>query len=128
VKTLQTVTAVVEASAGLALMGFPSVTASLLLGVDLNSSAAVNLAHVGGAAILTLAIACWLARRDSDGVVSHGLVAAMAFYNIAVAGVLTIANFGDGLDGVLLWPAVAFHAAMSAWCVTNLLRRNEAAL
>jgi hypothetical protein len=120
-KTLQTVTAVVEAGAGLALMGFPSVTASLLLGTPLNSSAAVSLARVGGAAILTLAIVCWLARRDAHSLASQGLVAAMAFYNIAVAGVLAFPHFGDGLHGVLLWPAVAFHVAMSAWCVASLL-------
>jgi hypothetical protein len=38
-KTLQTVTAVVEAGAGLALLGFPSATASLLLGMLLVSPA-----------------------------------------------------------------------------------------
>jgi hypothetical protein len=119
-KTLQTVTAIVEAGAGLALLSLPSVTASLLLGTPLNSTAAVILARVGGAAILTLAIVCWMARRDTHGLASQGLVTAMAFYNIAVAGVLLFAYFGDGLHGLLLWPAVAFHVAMSAWCVTNL--------
>ena len=121
-KALQTVTAVVEAGAGLALICLPSLTASLLLGMALNSSAAVNLARIGGAAILTVAIVCW-SSRDARGSASRGLVAAMAFYNIAVVGILAIANFGDGLHGVLLWPAVAFHAAMSAWCVINLLRK-----
>jgi hypothetical protein len=124
-KTLQTVTAVVETGAGLALMGFPSVTASLLLGTPLNSSAAESLARVGGAAILTLAIVCWLARRDAHRPASQGLFAAMTFYNIAVAGVLVLAHFGGGLHGVLLWPAVAFHVAMGVWCVTSVLGKDE---
>ena len=123
-KLLQTVTAVVEAGAGLALICFPLVTASLLLGAALNSSVPVALARIGGAAILSLAIVCWLSRH-AHGSASHGLVAAMIFYNIAVVGVLAIANFGDGLHGVLLWPAVAFHAGMSAWCVINLLRNER---
>jgi hypothetical protein len=124
-KALQTVTAVVEAGAGLALTGFPSLTASLLLGMPLNSSAAVNLARVGGAAILSLTIICWLARQDAHGPAAQRLVVAMTFYNIAVAGVLAFANLNDGLHGVLLWPAVTFHAAMSAWCVGSLLGNDE---
>ena len=121
-KTLLTVTAAIEAGAGLALLGVPSVTASLLFGAPLDSPPAVGLARVGGAAILALAIVCWLARRDADGRTSRGLVAAMTFYNVAVAAVLAFASFGDGLYGVLLWPAVAFHAAMATWCIINLLK------
>jgi hypothetical protein len=46
-KTLLVATAVVEAGAGLALLGLPSVTASLLFGAPLDSPAAVSLARVG---------------------------------------------------------------------------------
>ena len=45
----------------------------------------------------------------------------MVFYNLAVAGVLASAGFGDGLHGMLLWPAAAFHVAMGAWCVRYYL-------
>ena len=127
-KTLQTVTAVVETGAGLALLGFPSATASLLLGMPLGSPAAVSLARVGGAAILTLAIVCWFARRDAYGLASRGLIVAMVFYNFTVAAVLTLASLGHGLSGVLLWPAVAFHLVMDGWCFASLLRRDEGAL
>jgi hypothetical protein len=127
-KALLTVTAVIEAGAGLALLGLPSATASLLLGTPLDSPAAVTLARIGGAAILTLAIICWSARRDGHSPASRGLVGAMLFYNIAVAGVLAFASFGYGLYGALLWPAIAFHVAMSAWCVTCLLGKDEGVL
>jgi hypothetical protein len=112
---LITVTTVVEAGAGLALLGLPSVTASLLFGMPLDSAAAVNLARIGGAAIVALAIICWLARRDEDSVASQGLVAAMLFYNVAVAGLLAFASIGQDMHGILLWPAVAFHFVMAAW-------------
>jgi hypothetical protein len=126
-KTLLTMTAVIEAGAGVALLGFPSATASLLLGSSLDSPAAASLARVGGAGILALAIVCWLARPDAQSLASRGLVVAMLFYNIAVAGVLATASLGDGLHGVLFWPAVAFHVTMSVWCVTSLLRKDQRA-
>jgi hypothetical protein len=117
-------TAIVETGAGVVLLGLPSVTASLLLGAALETSAAVSLARVGGAAILALSIVCWLT-RDAQGRAARGLVTAMVFYNLAVAGVLASAGFGDGLHGMLLWPAAAFHVAMGAWCVA-ILSRSQA--
>jgi hypothetical protein len=118
-KTFLTVTAIVEAIAGFALLAAPSLTASLLLGAPLDSSAAVSLARVGGAAILALSIVCWLASRDAQSPAARGLVAAMLFYNFAVAAVLVFAGVSDGLHGALLWPAVAFHLAMGAWCAAS---------
>jgi hypothetical protein len=123
-KILLTVTAAVELGAGLALLGVPPVTASLLLGEGLETSAAVSLARVGGAAILALSIVCWLT-RDAEGLAARGLVTAMVFYNFAVGGVLAFASFGDGLHGILLWPAVAFHVVMGAWCVARLSRSHD---
>jgi hypothetical protein len=123
-KTLLTATAIVEAGAGLALLAVPSITASLLLGTSLDSPAALSLARVGGAAILTLALVCWLARDDAQSRAARGVIVAMLFYNFAVAAVLTFAGF-DGLHGVLLWPAVAFHASMGAWCIANLPKSSS---
>src|SRR5882757_7484912 len=119
-KTLLTVTAIIEAGAGLALLAVPSLTASLLLGTPLDSPAAASLARVGGAAILALALVCWLARRDARSPASRGLIVAMVFYNFAVAAVLALAGVSDGLHGVLLWPAVVFHVAMGGWCVGRI--------
>jgi hypothetical protein len=127
-KTLQTVTAIIEASAGLALLAVPSITASLLLGTLLDSSAAVSLARVGGAAILALAIVCWLASRDAQSSAWRGLIVAMLFYNFAVAAVLAFAGLSDGLHGVLLWPAVLFHLAMGGWCIASLQRKDQGVL
>lgn len=126
-KILLTVTAVIETGAGLALLSVPSVTASLLLGAGLETSTAVSMARIGGAAILALSIVCWLT-RDAQGNAARRLVTAMVFYNVAVAGVLASARFGDGLHGVLMWPAVAFHVAMGAWCVATLSRSHNEAL
>jgi hypothetical protein len=114
---LQTVTAVIEAVTGTALLALPSDTTSLLFGTPLGSLAAESLARVGGAAIVALAIVCWLARRDAHGIASQGVVVAMLFYNVAVADVLAFVSYVHDLRGMLLWPAVAFHVAMAGWCV-----------
>jgi hypothetical protein len=127
-RALQTVTAVIEAGAGLALLALPSLTASLLLGTSLESPAAVTLARVGGAAIIALAIFCWSARGNLYRSVLQGVVVALLFYNLAVAGVLAFAYLGLDLHGILLWLAVAFHIAMAAWCVATLLRSEEGVL
>jgi hypothetical protein len=125
-KKLLIVTAIVEAGAGVALLGLPSVTASLLLGTALETNAAVSLARVGGAAIVALSIVCWLTREAQERA-ARGVITAMVFYNLAVAGVLVSASFADDLRGMLLWPAVAFHVAMGAWCIATLSQSHDRA-
>lgn len=126
-KTLLTVMAIIEAAAGLALAGVPSTTAWLLFEAPLGSAAAVGMARIGGAAILALAIICWLAPRHTHGPVARSVIVAMLFYNFAVAFMLAFAGFGQGPHGILLWPAVTFHLATGGWCVAALHRGMGAA-
>jgi hypothetical protein len=124
---LKTVTAVIEAMTGVALLALPSDTTPLLFGTPLGSPVAESLARVGGAAIVALAIVCWLARRDAHGLASQGVVVALLFYNVAVADVLAFVSYVHDLHGILLWPAVAFHVTMAGWCVvTNRWRFGTA--
>jgi hypothetical protein len=119
-KNLQTVTALIEAGAGLALGCFPSAAVALLLGSPLDSPAAVILGRVAGAALLALGVACWLARGDAQSRAARGLVAAMVVYNFAAVALFVFAGIGLGLYGVALWPAVVLHAAMGVWCIACL--------
>jgi len=121
-KTLQTVTAVIEMGAGLALLCFPSTTVALLLGSPLDTPSALTVARVGGAGLLSLGVACWLARGDTQSRATRGLVAAMLLYDVAAVAILAFAGIGFGLHGVALWPAVLLHAVMTVWCVTCLRR------
>ena len=120
-KTLQTVTAVIELGAGFALMCCPSPTAALLVGAA-GGACRLKRARVGGAALLTLGVACSLGRGDTQSRAARGLVAAMLFYNLAVASVLAYAGLGYRLHGVALWPAVVLHAGMAVWCIASLGR------
>src|SRR6266516_5166577 len=121
-KRFLTLTAIIEAATGLALIAVPSVVVRLLLGSPLDTSAAVMLGRVAGAALLALGVACWLARDDTQSRAAKGLVVAMLMYNLVATAVLAFAGIGLGLHGVLLWPAVVLHAVMGAWCVACLRR------
>ena len=116
-KTLHTATAVIEFGAGLALVCDPSALVALLVGAPLETPAALTVARIGGAAVLSLGVACWIARNDTHSRAASGLVAAMTLYNIATVATLIFAAFGLGLRGVALWPAVALHTLMAVWCV-----------
>ena len=121
-KRLLKLTAIIETATGLGLLAVPSVVVRLLLGSPLDTSAAVMLARVAGAALLALGVACWLARDDTQSRAARGLVVAMLIYNIAATALLAFAAIGLRLHGVALWPAVVLHAVMGAWCVACLGR------
>jgi len=119
--SLYTTTAVIELGAGLALLGCPSATVMLLAGAPLETSAALTAARVAGAALLTLGVACWLARDDTQSLAARGLIAAMVLYNLGVAVILGVAGIRSQPVGVALWPAFVLHATMTAWCIGSLL-------
>jgi len=121
--TLLIVTAVIEAATGVALLVRPSVPVAILLGSSLDAPAALTVARVAGAALLTLGVACWFAR--DDGRAATGLVAAMLVYNIAAVAILTFAGISSGTAGVGLWPAVVLHAGLAVWCIVSPRRVSE---
>jgi hypothetical protein len=111
----------IEGGAGVALLCLPSAAAVLLLGKPLEPPAALTVARIGGAALLTLGVACWLARSDTQSLAARGLVSAMVIYNISVALILGDAGIRSRSVGVLLWLAVILHTAMTFWCVVSVV-------
>lgn len=104
----------------MALLCTPSRAAELLLGAPLESPDAITVARVGGAGLLTLGAAFWLARGDSQSRAAKGLTSAVVIYNVAVVFILGIAGIRAERVGVLLWPAVVLHTAMTVWCIVSL--------
>ena len=116
-RALLVVTALLEGVTGLMLVALPSQLATLLLGSSLEAPAALTVARIAGAALVALAMTCWLARDDGQSRAARGLVAATAVYHTGVALVLAYASIGLALSGLGLWPTVLFHTAMTAWCL-----------
>jgi hypothetical protein len=114
-KKLLTITAIIEAATGLGLLAAPAVVAQLLLGGTLDTPAALTVARVGGAALLTISVACWLSRENG-----RALVAAMLLYNVIVVGVLVYAALALALSGFGLWPAIGLHTVLAGWCAAAL--------
>jgi hypothetical protein len=86
----------------------------------LDTPAGVALARVAGLALVALAVACWLARHDSQSRAGRGVLVAMFIYNAGAATMLAYGGMGLGLSGIGLWPAVLLHAALTAWCLVCL--------
>lgn len=119
-KNLLVLTAVLEAATGIALLALPAVAVSLLLGEQLESSGALVVARVTGAAMLSLGLACWLARNEGQTRPGRGVITAMLVYNFVVAALLGYAGLALGFTGIGLWPAAVAHTALAVWCVASL--------
>jgi hypothetical protein len=121
IKSLLIVTALIEAATGIALLVAPSIIVELLLGEGLTSPQSLALGRITGAALVSIGVACWLARKA--GAVMSGLVVGMLIYNVAVPVLLIYAAIAVGMHGIALWPASILHAALAVWCLLCLRPR-----
>ena len=106
--------AVGEAATGWALLIVPSVAAQLLLG-DTLVRIAIPVARVLGIALIALGIACW------PGPPVFG----MLIYCASVTLYLAYLGIAGGFTGILLWPAIALHVALTillgrVWIATKV--------
>ena len=115
-KALLIVTALIEAGTGAALLVVPSLTVELLLGEGLASPQALVVARIGGVALISVGVACWLG-RNGERRAHSGLVAGMLIYNLAVPIILLHGRIASGLEGLGLWPASLLHTLLAVWCV-----------
>ena len=105
--------AVIEAATGVALLMVPSLVGLLLFGVELTGNA-MTVARVTGIALIGLGVACW------PGTPLVGMLT----YSATVTLYLAYAGIVDGLTGLLLWPAVAVHAILTALLARDLREEN----
>jgi len=62
----------------------------------------------------------WLARNEDYSGAATGIVWGLLLYNAGAGAALAYAGIGLRLAGIGLWPAVALHLAMAAWCIAVL--------
>ena len=108
-------TTALEAGAGAALLFAPSWSSEFLLGEGLTSPAALVVARIGGAALISIAVACGLEKQ----------VAGLLVYNFAVPIVLVHARITSHLEGRGFWPACVLHVGLTVWCVLHLWRKTR---
>ena len=121
-KLLLTVTALLEGITGFGLIIIPSLAVSILLGTSLTDSSAILICRLTGGALIAIAIACWLSRRDAQ---SSVMVKVMLGYNIFCAILLVYAVLVNRIYGQGLWPVVLLHLAMFIWCLSSLRKRAQ---
>ncbi|MFZ3183159.1 MAG: hypothetical protein WA173_03325 [Pseudomonas sp.] len=105
---------VAELGTGLALLYDPAFVSDWLLGLAISQDGSL-FARLFGLAILALCLACW---PGTQALCNSVAFRSMLFYNATVA--VYIAYIGVFVSsGLLLWPALIFHVA-----VTVLLLRS----
>lgn len=119
------VKALSEGATGIALLATPAIVLSLLLGVSQPHAETLITARIAGAALVAIAISCWLARYDPRNPSQNGLLCGLLFYDAATAILLAFASIRWSLAGVGLWPAVALHSSMGVWCLACLTIHSQ---
>ena len=116
-KSLLTITGLVEGITGLLLAIMPSFVASLLLGSSLTDPIAVLISRLAGPALITIAIACLLSKNEIHLSI---MTKVMLGYNILSTIILLYAVLIERIAGPGLWPAVIVHLGLLIWCAREL--------
>ena len=121
-KLLLTITALLEGITGLILAVTPSLLVSILLGTALTDPGAIVIGRLAGAALITIAVACWLSRKDTQ---SSVMVKAMLGYNIFSLTLMVYAVLVARIAGPGLWPAIIIHFGLLVWCFSALRKHVQ---
>ena len=97
---------------------------SILFGSSIDNTTGLLVGRVAGAALLSLGVACWLARHDEKSRTATGIVIAMLLYNITALVILIYAGSIIHQSGMGLWPAVAIHVVLTAGCIMNIKEKK----
>jgi hypothetical protein len=99
-----------EIVTALALLAVPDAVAQLLLAQSLGQGGDA-LGRMLGVGLLALVIACWPDAKEPW--VTRGGIRALLAYNLLATAYLGGLGLTGYAAGILLWPAVAAHAAVS---------------
>ena len=117
--------ACLECATGLGLVLVPGIVIGLLFGQTQPVPETLLLARLGGAALLAIGAVCWGAQTFHRSRAGLGLLIGVTLYNGLAAAVLAYAALGLNMQGVLIWPAALYHAALLPWCLASALRMQR---
>jgi hypothetical protein len=95
---------------GLFMLASPSLFGRLILGAEF-SGPALALGRIGGAAMFALGLASWPSSKAAGP--ATAAMRALLIYNVLATLYLGYLGGVAKMEGVLLWPAVAVHAALA---------------
>jgi hypothetical protein len=117
-KQLLRFTAVVEGLTGLILLVYPFSVVRLLFDSEI-AGAGVFMSRLAGTVLIALGVACWPDRntlRAFLGMLTYSLLAMLYLVYVGV----------NGGVGILLWPGVAAHGALSVLLVRAWRKERQA--
>jgi hypothetical protein len=85
------VTAFLEVGIGLAVLVSPALAVAIMIGAPFETTADSVVGRVGGAALLVLGVASWLARTDEHSRAATGLIVSLLLYNVTAVVILAYA-------------------------------------
>lgn len=106
--TLLAVDTALEGATGFLLIAAPGVVATLLFAAGLEG-AGVAMGRLAGIALFSLSLACWIGRTGPN---ARAALAGMGAFNMLATVYLAGVGFA-GQTGILLWPMVLVHAAVT---------------
>lgn len=115
---------VLETVAGLVLLFDPAAVASVAFQSPLDG-AGVVIGRIGGGGLLSLGIACWLARKTPLAPASVGVSWGFLAYNVATCVTLAWAGTALASSGLVAFAAAALHGAIAAALLVALLGRSR---
>ncbi|MBL0371323.1 hypothetical protein JJB09_04720 [Rhizobium sp. KVB221] len=124
-RSLLSLFAIAEGATGLGLLVVPSILFALLFGKRLETPEILVIGRICGAALLAVATASWGARNDNGGQGTLRLLVGVTLYNCLATVLLAYSAVALAMTGILLWPAVLYHAATSLWCLLVTWRARD---
>ena len=115
---------VLETVAGLGLLVDPAGGASALFGSSMEGPG-VAIGRIGGGGLLSLGIACWLARKTPTAPASVGVAWAYLAYNVVTCVTLAWASVALGGGSLPALGASVLHGVLGAAVLGALLGRGQ---
>ena len=122
-KKFITLTAILEGLTGITLIAIPNSIVLFLLGKPTNGPEGKMMAMLAGAAILSIAVICWILRET---LILQKLVKGVLFYNCVI---ITIAMYGMlcyRITNPGMWFVILGHSTLFVWGgVTLFVKRSS---